>query len=400
LPFGLIASLLLVNLADEWFAFLPAGAMESIRADLGLSYAQAGVLLVLLPAGGVLGVVLMAAADFVSRRLLGAGGAFVYALCMLAFAGGRSFAVLAAASLLWGAASDAFIHATQLALSELAGDELDATLARTNLLGSVGDLLGPLTLALAAGAGLGWRPVFAGGGVLMLAYAGWLAAQPLPKPQPDGSTPWSAVRAVAADVRVLRLAGIWALIAVLDEPFLGFLIANLEHTHHVSAAAATALVGAVVIGGIATYAALALVRRPLSTRSRLVVGAIGLLVTTVIMVGAPWTAAIALAGVGFGSAIALVWVTLLMTTLRLRPGQVGTTQAVISGLSTARIAIPPLIGVAADRLGLATGMWLFVLAPACILVLALTSRSDGGFAVRHSKAGACDGDEGKGAVRA
>jgi MFS transporter, FSR family, fosmidomycin resistance protein len=145
--------------------------MESIRADLGLSYAQAGVLLALLPAGAVLGVVLMAAADFVSRRVLGAGGAFAFALCLLVFATSSSFVALAIASFVWGAASDAFIHATQLALAELAGDELDGTLARTNLLGSVGDLLGPLTLAVAAATGVGWRPVFAVGGVLMLAYA-------------------------------------------------------------------------------------------------------------------------------------------------------------------------------------------------------------------------------------
>jgi MFS transporter, FSR family, fosmidomycin resistance protein len=182
LPYGLVASLLLVDLADEWFTFLPAGAMAPIRADLGLSYAQAGVLLALLPAGGLLGVVLMAAADFVSRRLLGAAGAFVFALCLLAFAAGRSFLALAVASFVWGAASDAFVHATQLALAELAGHDLDATLARTNLLGSLGELLGPLTLAVAAGAGLGWRPVFATGGALMLGYAAWLGAQPLPPP--------------------------------------------------------------------------------------------------------------------------------------------------------------------------------------------------------------------------
>lgn len=374
MPSGLIASLLLVNLADEWFTFLPAGAMESIRADLGLSYAHAGVLLALLPAGGVLGIVLMAAADFVSRRVLGAAGAFAFGLCLLVFATGGSFVALAIASFAWGAASDAFVHATQLALAELAGDELDATLARTNLLGSIGDLLSPLTLALAAGAGLGWRPVFATGGVLMLVYAAWFAAQPLPPPRPDGSTPWSVVRAVAGDARVLRLAAIWALIAVLDEPFLGFLIANLEQTRHTSAAAATGLVVSVVVGGIATYTALAVIRRPVDARSRFAVGAVGLLLATIVMVGTPWTPVIALAGVGFGAAIALVWVTLLTTTLRLRPGQVGTTQAVISGLSSVRIVIPPLIGVAADRLGLGVAMWLFALAPACILLLAVTNR--------------------------
>jgi predicted MFS family arabinose efflux permease len=282
--------------------------------------------------------------------------------------------VLAIASLLWGAASDAFVHATQLALAELAGDELDATLARTNVLGSVGDLLGPFTLAVASATGIGWRPVFAVGGVLMLGYAGLLAAQPLPPPDPDGSTPWSVARAVLGDTRVVRLAAIWALIAVLDEPFLGFLIANLEETRGVSAAAATALVGPIVAGGIVTYTALGATRRSFSVRSRLTAASIGLLVTVLVMVAAPWPAVVAFAGLGFGAAIALLWVTLLAMTLRLRPGQVGTTQAAVSGLATVGVAVPPLIGMAADRLGLGAAMWLFALAPAGILLLVLTAR--------------------------
>jgi predicted MFS family arabinose efflux permease len=365
---------LLVDLADEWFTFLPAGAMEPLRADLGLSYAQAGVLVALLPAGGVLGTVLMAAADFVSRRMLGASGAFVFALCMLVFATSRSFIALAVVSFIWGASSDAFVHATQLALAELAGDDLEAILARTNLLGSMGELLGPVTLAVAAGTGIGWRPVFAVGGVLMLAYAAWLATQRLRPPRPDGSTPWSVVRGVVTDGRVLRVTAIWALSAALEAPFFGFLIANLEQTRNVSAAAATALVVAVVVGGMVTYAALAAVRRPSSTRSPFVLASLGLLVATVVMVGVPSTAVIGLAGVGFGVATALLWVELQLTTYRLRPGQVGTTQAVVSGLSTVSVAVPPLIGVAVDRLGLAAGMWLFVLAPVGILLIALTMR--------------------------
>jgi hypothetical protein len=34
--------------------------------------------------------------------------------------------------------------------------------------------------------------------------------------------------------------------------------------------------------------------------------------------------------------------------------------------------IPPLIGVAADRLGLGAAMWLFALAPAAVVLLVLT----------------------------
>jgi MFS family permease len=182
------------------------------------------------------------------------------------------------------------------------------------------------------------------------------------------------VRDVIGDRRVLRLAAIWLLTAALDEPFFGFLIANLEGTRRVSTATATALVVSVVVGGMATYAALAVMRRRFSGRARFIAGSLGLLATTVIVVGAPWTAVIALAGVGFGAASALLWVALQSTTLRLRPGQVGTTQAVISGLATAGIVIPPLIGVAADRLGLGAAMWLIVLAPAAVVVLVLTDK--------------------------
>src|SRR5688572_9657126 len=100
-----------VDFADELFTFLPAGAAASIRADLGLSYAQAGLVLAMLSAGGFLGMFAKSAADFVSRRALAAGGALVYGLCMLGFAVGHSFWVLVVAAFLWGAASDAFLHA-------------------------------------------------------------------------------------------------------------------------------------------------------------------------------------------------------------------------------------------------------------------------------------------------
>jgi hypothetical protein len=208
----------------------------------------------------------------------------------------------------------------------------------------------------------------------MLPYAAWLASQRLPPPRPDGSTPLSVVRAVAKDARVLRLAGIWTLSAALEAPFFGFLLANLDESGRASAAAATVLVVAVIGGGMATYAALAVVHRPFSARWQLVGSSAALALTTVVMVATPWIPVIGLAGVGFGVSTALLWVTLQATTYRLRPGQVGTTQAVISGLSTVSVTIPPVVGVVADRLGLGAAMWLFVLAPLGILLLALTSR--------------------------
>ena len=216
--------------------------------------------------------------------------------------------------------------------------------------------------------------MFAVSGVLMLGYAGWLARQHLPPPRPDGSTPWSSLVAVMRDSRVLRLAAMWTFIAALDEPFLGFLIATFQDTRGFSAAAATLLAGSIVLGGIAAFTVLAATTRQREPRRRPVVAAVGLLLTAVVMVGAPWTPVIALAGFGFGAATAVTWVTIQVTVLRLRPGQVGTTQAVVSGLSTAGIVIPPLVGVAADRLGLTAGMWLYASVPAAIVLLVLTDK--------------------------
>jgi FSR family fosmidomycin resistance protein-like MFS transporter len=358
---------MLVDFADELFTFLPAGSMESIRADFDLSYAQAGVVLAMLSAGGFLGMFFKSAADFVSRRVLASGGALLYGLCLLGFAGARSFAVLVVAAFLWGAASDAFLYASQLALAELAGDELDATLARTNLLGAVGDLLGPVVLSVAVVTGLGWRPVFAAAGVLMLGYAVVLGRQPLPPPRPDGSTPWSVVRAVTTDRRVWRVAAALGLLTALDEPFLGFLISSFE-TRGLSAGAATALAGSIVVGSIAGFAALAVRGDALRNRAA-VLGSAGLVGSSMVLVAAPWPVVLAIAGFVFGAGIALVWVVLQATVLRLRPGQAGTTEAVVAALASFEIAIPPLIGVAADAVGLPGAMWIYVAVTVAMLVI-------------------------------
>lgn len=143
----------------------------------------------------------MIAADFVSRRLLGSLGALGYALCLAAFALGGSFPVLLVAAAVWGAASDAFVHGLEVALVDLAGDDLATALGRVNALGAVSDLLGPLTLAGAAAAGLSWRVVFAAGAALMLGYAAWVALLRLPPPRPrsEAASPIATVLEVARD---------------------------------------------------------------------------------------------------------------------------------------------------------------------------------------------------------
>jgi predicted MFS family arabinose efflux permease len=372
-----------VRLADEWFSFFPAGALEPIRQSLGQSYAGAGLLLTSLAAGGLAGNAFAVAADFVDRRWLAAGGAAVYGLCLFACVGGQSLAVLVVAAFCWGAASDAFTHGCEVALVDLYRDELPPVMGRVNAYGAVGDILGPLTLAGAAALGLPWRAVFLLGGAMMLLYALWLAWRPLPlpgtrpapgAPAPAPGPPASPLRAildVARDRRILVLALVDGLFGVLDEPFLGFIIASFQGVQDVHPALPTAVATATVGAGLAGFLAVpAFTRRapgdrlllPLAALLALATGAFALL---------PWLPLRILAGPLFGFVGAVFFAVLQATYLGLRPGQAGTSQAVVSTVGLLGLGFPTLAGAVSDAGGLTAGLALYAAAPLAILLLLL-----------------------------
>ncbi len=59
-----MASLLLVDFADESLTFLPVASIDAVRTDLGLSLTPAAAVLVVLPAGGIAGNFFTLAADY------------------------------------------------------------------------------------------------------------------------------------------------------------------------------------------------------------------------------------------------------------------------------------------------------------------------------------------------
>ena len=126
-----------------------------------------------------------------------------------------------------------------------------------NAWASVGDLLGPLTLAAAVLLGFGWRGAFLGGGVAMLGYAGWLGVQRFPPPHPPQklANPFAGVWRIALDREVLLLAILLGLFGLLDEPLDGFMIAYFERVRGWSPALAAAPVVAGLVGGMAGFAA-------------------------------------------------------------------------------------------------------------------------------------------------
>jgi MFS family permease len=218
------------------------------------------VLLTLMWVGGLVGGLAGIAADRVSRRALASFGAFGYGVSLACWGLGEDWWVLAVGSLLLGVSADAMLAACEVALVDLAGDDLVRVLAPGNLGAEIGDLIGPLLLAGSAALGWSWRVPFLVTAVAAFAYAAVLAVQPLPRPRrsDEPSSAVSDVRSVLRDRRVWLLALVSLLFDTLDEPFLGFAIAFLEVERGQSHAVAVLVGGSVLVGGVVGAGAIAL----------------------------------------------------------------------------------------------------------------------------------------------
>ncbi len=336
-PASAVVAVLLVRLADESGGFLPSAAMESFRADLALTYAQAGAVLALVAPGSLVGTLFTAGADRFSRRAIAAGGALGFAGCLVAFALGASFAVLAAAAFGIGVATTAMVDAAEVALVDMAGEDLRPYLARGNLLAAVGDMAGPGLLAGVAFAGLSWRAAFWVGAAVLAVYGLLLAVSPLPPPRRDSDGGERREPALASLVSVVRDGRVWLiglmalLMAPFDEPLVGFTIALLEQERQASPGVATvvALVGAG--GGMVSFTVLARRSAAVADERLLVMAAVAMTVGATATAVLPVTALVAVAAFVTSIGLNLGWLAVQHRTLTLRPAQVGTTKAVVSG---------------------------------------------------------------------
>jgi hypothetical protein len=87
------------------------------------------------------------------------------------------------------------------------------------------------------------------------------------------------------------------------------------------------------------------------------------------LVFGPGAAGVLTCGVAFGVAGAVFYTALQTICLTLRPGQAGSTGAVISAIGLASVGFPLLAGAVADRFGLSTALWLYAAVPVIVLLL-------------------------------
>lgn len=372
MPSALIAALLAARTADECAGFLTPGAFESFHRELGLSYSSASLVLVLAAPGAILGNVFTMLGDHRSRRAIGAGGAFGYAAALLAFGTGQSMAVLAIASFALGMSATALVHGTELALVDLAGDDVTAYFARGMVFGAAGGVLGPAVLVLATATRFGWRGAFLACALPMAAYGAWLARLPLPPPcHPEPRRPFRALRPVLRDVRVWYCGLLALVLAPLQHPFTAFLIAYLERVRGVSTQLATAVPMTWVAGSvIAAAAASRPGTRPGGRAMR--VNALLLLAATLGATTLPSIPVIVVSVFLNGFALTRFMLALKTLLVTLHPQRVGSVSAVVTTIEFAGFTLPILAGALADAYGLAAGFG-FYAAVAAVLLLAVVA---------------------------
>jgi FSR family fosmidomycin resistance protein-like MFS transporter len=317
--------------------------------------------------GAIVGTVFSVLADFRSRRVIASGGAMGLALALVTFGVAPGFPFLVVASFVYGCAATALCDASELALVDLSGDDAPAAVSRSHLFGAVGDLLGPLALIGATVAGIGWRGAFVLCAVLVFGYAVWIALLPVPGPARDRGPERvrDGLREVVRDRRVWFCALVALLLGPLDEPFLAFLIADLERRRGLTPESATAIALAWTAG---TMLALATTSRAgfRPAARDLTRYACVLAVAAAAAAVAPIAVAVAASVLVFGFATGRFFVALMTRILDLRPGQLGTVYAVISAVEFAGFVFPLGAGVIADALGIAIGLACYVLLAAVL----------------------------------
>jgi MFS family permease len=369
----LVLALLSAKLVDEFAGFLPNGAFESFRADLGLTYTQASAVLVAAAPGAIVGNVFAVLADFRSRRVIAAGGALCFAASLAVFGIAHSFVGLLLASFVLGCASSAMCDATEVALVDLAGDAPASQLSRSSLFGAAGDLLGPALLIGIAAAGLSWRLAFTIGAATVALYGVWLASCRFPPPPPrtENDSVRAAMAPILRDRRVWYFGILAMLLGPLDEDALAFMISYLENDVHVSTAIATSIASASIVGAL--FGFLTTSRPGYRPPDRTMLNeSIVIAISLVAAVAFRAVVIIVVAEFVFGYAVARYWIALKTRIVGLYPQRVGSVNAVVSTIEYSGFLLPILAGRLADEFGIRAGFGFSALVGVLTVVLIAT----------------------------
>jgi MFS transporter, FSR family, fosmidomycin resistance protein len=349
-----------------------AAAWPLIRDDLGLSYAEVGLVLAI-PGfvGSAIDPLVGVAGDTARRRsvmLLG-GLAFAFSAALTSVAVG--FWTLLVALVIGNPATGAFVSLAQAMLMDRDPEQRERNMARWTLAGSFGYVGGPVLLAVALWLGLGWRGIIAALALASLPLA--LATRHVPNAAAvDGRSLRESVRQALGSLRdreVLRWLALLEAADFLLDVFYGYLALYFVDVARVDAGAAALGVATWTAAGLVGDFLLLWVLRRMHGRRYLRASALAALAVYPAFLIVPH----------YGTKLVLVallgllnsgWYALPKAGLYASlPGRSGAAVAVggIGGLLGA--CVPLLIGFVAAGVGLAATMWILLLAPVVLLLL-------------------------------
>lgn len=170
--FSVLLTLLAIEFLDELVFGSREAAWPQIRTDLRLSYTEIGLLLSLpnLVATIFIEPILGVLADVWRRRAIVLWGGIIFAVALFIVAVSRSFWPLLIAFALLSPSSGAFIGLAQATLMDMDAERHEHNMARWELAGSLGNVIGPLAFGLAVMTGAGWHGLFLGLSFLTLLF--------------------------------------------------------------------------------------------------------------------------------------------------------------------------------------------------------------------------------------
>ena len=369
-----VITLLAIEFLDEFVFGAREAAWPLIRTDLGLNYAQVGVLLglpnvlgnLIEPFLGILG-------DVWKRRVLILGGGMVFTLALLLTAISSSFVPLLLSFILLYPASGAFVSLSQAALMDTDPARHEHNMARWTFAGSLGVVTGPLALGAAAMLSLGWRTLFGmfSGLALIVLVVAWRF--PFMNSQPQSERPTFKDGAVNA-LRALRRGEVLRWLTLLEfsdlmlDVLLGFLALYFVDVVRVTPAQAGAAVAVWTgVGLLGDFLLIPLLER-VRGLSYLRVSAVAefVLFTTFLLVPSVWTKFVLLGLMGLFNA---GWYSILKAQLySAMPGQSGTVMTVGNIFGLVGGLIPLALGLVAQRFDLRVAMWLLLLGPVALMM--------------------------------
>jgi MFS transporter, FSR family, fosmidomycin resistance protein len=378
-PLAFVFTLLAIEFFDELAFGVREAAWPLIRDDLGLTYAQIGLLLSLPNiASSLIEPVLGVLGDTWKRWLLIAGGGLAFAATLFLTSLAPSFVVLLAAFTLMYPASGAFVSLSEASLMDTDPTRHEQLMARWNLAGSVGVVAGPLMLGGAVWLGLDWRLVFLllGGVALLLTALTWHQPRfrrraPASSDQaPAGGLRAGLRRAVASLRRpdVLRWLTLLAFSDLMLDVLLSFVALYFVDVAGVSIALAGTAVA--VWSGVGLLGDALVI--PLLERVRGLVyirwsAALVLLVFPAFLLAGPYGLKLLLLAV-IRLCVAGWYPTLSGQLYSSMPGQSGTVVAVAALFGLATGFVPAGLWWVAGQAGLPSAMWLLLLGPLALLL--------------------------------